>query len=109
MREKLATEEEDSSGQYTIYRCYTSETDEKADTAMDHEDKPTYSAILSRDKGDGTKQADPDVNVHVRDHRPHSAPIDSRSKQYTDDIRSPPEGPERKQLLHLHHQKLRGQ
>ena len=62
-------------GEATVFRCYTNRTEETADPAMEPI-KPTYSAILSRDKPEH-KPKKTDVNVNVWIHRPLSAPIDT--------------------------------
>ena len=59
----------------TVFRCYTNETEESAEHAMES-DKPTYSAILSRDKEAITTTGSPNINVNVRLHRPRFVPID---------------------------------
>ena len=61
----------------TVFRCYTKETEEFADAAMEPV-KPTYSAILSRDKQERrSRKKNTDVHVNDRIYRPRSAAIDN--------------------------------
>ena len=90
----------------TVFQCYTNETEESSEPAMES-DKPTYSAILSRDKKAPITSHKTDVNVNIRLHRPRSAPIEPSDgpKERTATARLPTDC-NREQLLNLHDQKL---
>ena len=91
----------------TVNRCYTTKTEEFADTAMEST-KPSYGAILSSDKAEG---ATPPTDVHVNDRarHPRSAPINSG--KVSTRTRQPriPEDSNRQHILNLHDKELRGQ
>ena len=89
----------------TVFRCYTNETEESTEPAMES-DKPTYTVILSRDRKAPTTSDKTDVNVNIWLHCPRSVPIQpsDRPKERTSIARLPTDC-HREQLLNLHDQK----
>ena len=68
--------------------------------------KPSYSAILSRDKDDVTPQRS-DVHVNDRVHRPCPEPVKTKREE-TRTRRREAEDRDREHLQHLYNEKLRG-
>ena len=93
----------------TVYRCYTTRTEEFADAAMES-NKPSYAAILSHDKEEGRHKKRTNVYVDKSIRRPCSAPIDDIGQPTTQRTEPRiPQDSDGKQLFDLHLKKLRGQ
>ena len=72
--------------------------------------KPSYAAILSHDKEEGRHKNKTNVYFDNSVRRPRSAPIDDIGQPSTQQTEPRlPKDSDGKQLLNLHHKKLRGQ
>ena len=92
----------------TVNRCYTTKTDEFADTAMESS-KTSQSATLSFDKKATTPQG-ANVNVNVRVHRPRPEPINEpagEDRRIPGTRRRGTEDSHWQQLQHLYNEELR--